>query len=78
MRKDVSVPLTGSRPMDYYKKLFQYRTAKVREYWIIDYERNLVTVYDFQNDTAANYTFSDSVPVGIYPGFSIDFSKLDL
>ena len=68
----------GSRPMDYYKKLFQYRTAKVREYWIIDYERNLVTVYDFQNDTAANYTFSDSVPVGIYPGFSIDFSKLDL
>ena len=68
----------SSRTMDYYKKLFKYQTARVREYWIIDHERNLVTVYDFQNDNVASYTFTDSIPVGIYPEFSINFSMLDI
>ena len=68
----------GSRPMDYYTKLFKYRTAEVREYWIADYERNLVIVYDFQNNSATNYTFSDDIPVSIYPGFCINFSTLNI
>lgn len=74
----IEVVAPGSRSMDYYRKLFKYRAAGVREYWIVDAERNLVTVYDFENDSAANYTFRDSVPAGIYPGFAIDFSALDL
>lgn len=74
----IEVVLPGSRSMDYYRKLFKYRTAGVREYWIVDAERNLVTVYNFENDSAANYTFEDPVPAGIYPGFVIDFSTLDL
>ena len=64
--------------MDYYKKLFKYRSAGVREYWVVDDERNLVTVYDFQHDNAMNYTFSDDVPVNIYEGFSIRLDGLDM
>ena len=74
----IEIVSPGSRRMDYYTKLFKYRTAGVREYWIVDYERNLVTVYAFQNDNAANYTFTDNIPVGIYPEFSINFSMLDI
>ena len=74
----IEIVSPSSRPMDYYKKLFQYRTAGVREYWIVDHERNLVTVYDFQNDSAANYTFADDIPVGIYPSFFINLSLLDI
>lgn len=74
----IEIVSPSSRPMDYYKKLFKYRTAGVREYWIVDHERNLVTVYDFQNDSAANYTFTDNIPVNIYPGFYINLSKLDI
>ena len=59
-------------------KLFKYRTAGVREYWIVDQDRNLVTVYDFQNGSADNYAFTDDIPAGIYPGFSINLSKLDI
>ena len=40
----IEIVSPSSRPMDYYKKLFKYRTAGVREYWIVDYERSLVTV----------------------------------
>ncbi len=74
----IEVASPGSRPMDYYTKLFKYRTAEVREYWIADYERNLVIVYDFQNNSATNYTFSDDIPVSIYPGFCINFSTLNI
>lgn len=68
----------SNRPMDYYTKLFKYRTAGVKEYWIVDYERNLVMVYDFQNKSATNYTFSDDIPVSIYPGFCINLSTLNI
>ena len=74
----IEIVSPSSRPMDYYKKPFIYRTADVREYWIVDHERNLVTVYDFQNDSAANYTFADNIPVSIYPGFFINLSLLDI
>ena len=74
----IEIVSPSSRTMDYYNKLFKYRTAGVREYWIVDQDRNLVTVYDFQNGSADNYVFTDDIPVGIYPGFSINLSKLDI
>lgn len=74
----IEIVSPNSRPMDYYTKLFKYRTAKVKEYWIVDHERNLVTVYDFQNNTATNYTFSDDIPVSIYPKFFINLSSLKI
>ncbi len=73
----IEIVSPSSRTMDYYTKLFKYRTAGVREYWIVDHERNLVTVYDFQNKTAANYTLFDDIPVSIYPGFCISLSAVN-
>ena len=32
----IEIVSSGSRRMDYYTKLFKYRTAGVREYWIVD------------------------------------------
>lgn len=72
----IEVVSPGSKRMDYYIKLFQYRTAGVKEYWIADYEKNAITVYDFQHETGNDYTFSDKIPVGIYPDLIIDLSML--
>ena len=74
----IEIVSPSNRPMDYYTKLFKYRTAGVKEYWIVDHERNLVMVYDFQNKSATNYTFSDNIPVSIYPGFCINLSTLNI
>ena len=74
----IEVVSPGNRRMDYYTKLFKYRTASVKEYWIVDDERNLVIVYDFQNNSAANFTFSDDIPVCIYPEFHINLSSLNI
>ena len=57
--------------MDYFTKLFKYRTADVREYWIVDPTKELITVYQFEKETMEQYSFGEDVPVGIYEGFSL-------
>lgn len=74
----IEIASPASRPMDYYKKLLKYSTAGVREYWIVDLEKNRITVYGFQRDSLEEYTFSDKVKAGIYDDFEIDFSEISI
>lgn len=67
----IEIVSPSSRRMDYYTKLFKYRTAGVREYWIVGPEKERVTVYNFEKETTDEYTFNMPVPVGIYEGFFI-------
>ncbi len=67
-----------SRPMDYNKKLFKYRTAGVREYWIVDPMKRQITGYNFEYDTFEEYSFSDKVKAGIYDDFEIDFAGISI
>ena len=72
---EVVSPATQSR--DYGIKLFKYRTAGVREYWIVNPMKKIVNVYDFENEIGTGlYSFDDDIPVSIYPGFSIKISDL--
>ena len=57
--------------MDYFTKLFMYRNANVREYWIVDPTKELIMVYRFEKETMEQYSFGEDVPVGIYDDFSI-------
>ncbi len=72
----IEIVSPGSRRMDYFTKLFKYRTAGVREYWIVDPDRNRITVYDFESEDTQDYTFSSAVKVSIYEDLIIDFSDL--
>lgn len=67
----IEIVSSGSKSMDYFKKLFKYRTAGVREYWIVDPIKNQILVYRFEQETMEEYSFGEDVPVGIYEGFSI-------
>lgn len=60
---------------DYGTKLFKYRTAGVREYWIVNPSKQTVIVYDFENEEKTNqYSFDDVIPVCIYEDFNITIS----
>lgn len=72
----IEIVSPGSQQMDYMIKLFKYRTAGVREYWIVDKAKNRITVYNFEKDDMKEYTFTDSVKAGIYTDLEIDFSKI--
>ena len=69
----IEIVSPSSRKMDYYKKLFKYRTAEVREYWVVDPDRKIATVYEFEHDNMEECSFDEDLPVVIYEGFSIKF-----
>ncbi len=74
----IEIVSPGSRRMDYMIKLFKYRSAGVREYWIVDPEKSRIMVYNFEKEDSFEYTFADSVSAGIYEDLEVDFSTLNI
>ena len=75
----VEILSPSTRARDLLQKLYKYHNAGVREYWIVDPEKERVTVYCFaEDDLYPNiYGFEDSIPVGISKGAcTIDFSEI--
>ncbi len=68
----VEVVSPGSKYIDYSTKLFAYRAAGVREYWIVDPLKKRITTYYFEKDRTEEFNFSDHVPSGIFSGFYIN------
>ena len=62
---------------DYGIKLFKYRTAGVREYWIVNPQKKTVMVFDFENEKESNqYNFEDDIPVCIYNDLIINIANM--
>ncbi len=74
----IEIVAPGSRRMDYFTKLFKYRTAGVKEYWLVNSDKNRILVYNFENEDTQEFTFSDIIKAGIYTDFSIVFSQLNI
>ena len=67
----------GSIRTDCAIKLFKYRMAKVREYWIVNPMKKIVQTYIFEGEEDANiYSFDDEIPVYIFNGLTIRISDL--
>ena len=68
---EVVSPSTGKR--DYGMKLFQYRAAGVREYWVIDPVGRTVMVYLFGTgeEEGRLWRFEDEIPCSLYPDLTI-------
>lgn len=74
----IEIVSPSSKLMDYYTKLFKYRTVGVKEYWIVDSMKQRITVYNFEFDMMEEYTFSNKIKSGIYEDFEIDFSNVSI
>ena len=67
----------GSRKMDYFTKLFKYRSAGVREYWIVNPLTRTVNVYDLEKEELNDqYSFDDDIAVCIYDNLTINITEL--
>ncbi len=66
----IEVVSPSSKLNDYVLKLWKYRNSGVREYWIIDYMKDLVRTFFFDEDDIdpVDYTLKDDIPVRIYDG----------
>ena len=73
----IEIVSPGSRRMDYYIKLFKYRSTGVREYWIVDPEKQLLIVHYFEDEKSPYlYQFSDLIKVNILKSLAIDFQSV--
>ena len=73
----IEIVSPSSRRMDYSTKNALYSDAGVREYWIVDPEKEHTTVYRYEEDAApAIFSFDYSIAVGIYQDLEIRISEL--
>lgn len=73
----VEIVSPSNQSDDYIRKLYYYKNSGVKEYWIVDPQRQIVTLYNFEKEIFNDrYTFDDKISVGIYDDFVIDFSIL--
>lgn len=73
----IEIVSPSSRKMDYVRKLPVYRGAGTREYWIVDHDRQTVSVYRLSKSTEPEtYSFTDKIPTVIYEDLTIDFTQL--
>lgn len=85
----IEIVSPSSVKMDYERKVKLYREAGVREYWIVDAEKETVTVYDFAHDenmqaetagvsSPVRYSFSDRIKAGIFEELYLSLSEMDI
>ena len=74
----IKIVSPGNPADDYIRKLYYYKNAVVREYWIFDSRRRTFSVNFFeQNILNIQYSFDATFKVNIYDDLYIDFSEID-
>lgn len=73
----VEIVYPGNPADDYIRKLYYYKNAGVREYWIVDPRRKTVTINYFEgNMLNVQYSFDSVIKVNIYDDLYINFSDI--
>lgn len=73
----IEIVSPGNPEDDYIRKLYYYKNYGVREYWIVDPRRKIITVNYFEgNIVSVQYPFDSTIKVNIYEDLYINFAKI--
>ena len=73
----IEIVSPGKPTDDYVRKLYYYQNYGVREYWIVDPKRRIVTVNYFEgNNVSIQYSFDSIIKVNIYDDLFINFHDI--
>lgn len=73
----VEVISKSTRKRDYGIKMLKYRTAGVKEYWIVEPEQRNVTVYWFEDETLnCQYSFDEEIGFHLFPDLKVTMGEL--
>ena len=73
----IEIVSPGNPSDDYIRKSYYYKNYGVREYWIVDPKRRMVTVNYFEGDLLnVQYSFDSTIKVNIYDDLYINFSDI--
>lgn len=73
----IEIVSPGNSSDDYIRKAYYYKNYGVREYWIVDPKRRMVTVDYFEGELInVTYSFDATVKVNLYDDLYINFSDI--
>ena len=73
----IEIVSPGNSSHDYIRKLYYYNNFGVREYWIVDPKRRMITVNYFEGDLInVAYSFDATIKINIYDDLYINFSDI--
>lgn len=73
----IEIVSPGNPSDDYIRKAYYYKNYGVREYWIVDPKRRMITVNYFEADLLnIQYSFESTIKVNIYDDLLINFSEI--
>jgi len=73
----IEIVSPGNPSDDYIRKAYYYQKYGVREYWIVDPKRRIVTVSYFEGNLIhVGYSFDATIRVNIYHDLYINFSEI--
>lgn len=73
----IEIVSPGNPSDDYIRKAYYYKNYGVREYWIVDPKRRMITVNYFEGDLLnIQYSFDATIKVNIYDDLYINFSNI--
>jgi len=73
----IEIVSPGNPSDDYIRKAYYYKNYGVREYWIVDPKRRMITVNYFEGDLLnIPYSFESTIKVNIYDDLLINFSDI--
>ena len=68
----IEIVSPSSRYMDTFTKLIKYELLGVKEYWIVDPERELVTIFNFEAKTNIDFSQNDKLVSAVFNELEID------
>ena len=72
----IEVISKSTKARDYGIKMVKYREAGVKEYWIVDPEREIVLVYWFEDEKLNTiYGFCDEIESRLFPGLKVTLTE---
>lgn len=75
----IEIMSPSSVQMDRERKVTLYLAAGVREYWIVDSQKETVTIYESGHwDAPAERSFSERIKVGIFEDLHLELSEMDI
>lgn len=72
----IEIVSPSSRKMDYVRKTKLYRETGVREYWIVDPNKEMVTLYTAEQwDVPVCHSFAEQIQSGIFEDLYLEFTE---
>jgi len=73
----IEITSESTRKRDYGTKMLKYRTAGVKEYWIVDPQKKTVLVYWYEDEEKnCLYGWQDEIEFHLFPGLKVQVDKL--